>query len=416
MPVSVALYGNYRAAMSKNVNFRFLFSLLALSLPSEMMAFMFSNKRMAVSFCLFLTVVFFMFGCNEDKSACTECIHVIDVPLLEDDITGYPRLSELFSSIDTVYLENAGPESLVESVDEVKFTGDTIIVRSANNLFFFDSQGRFLKRFFGQDNDSSNCVIERFDLLPQRNELYILDGHNNKVIVYGMDGGFHRQIDVDDYVTDFAVLPDGGFLLANPLKYPDPAYRRGLWRTDANGRFVRQLVEFDPEFAHVSINNPYINHISPGVTGFMGVEDNDRFYTFSDDSVKVTCRMTTDIVIPDYLKHSDKVFTDSQKEYTKCGYQETGRFLYFVATNYGANVVMVLVDKTDWTTYRMYVYTEDFNYNASNVEQFPYVISCYNGTLIGFFDSGMVLHEERFRRMFPSITADSNPVLVFYRD
>lgn len=382
-----------------------------------MKAFKLSNKRKTVGFCLFLTVAFFLFGCNDDKSTCAECIHEIDVPLLEDDITEYPRVSELFSSIDTVYLENAGAESFVASVDEVKLTGDTIIVRSANNLFLFDSQGHFLRRFFDLDNDSaSDCVIERFDLLPESNELYILDGHNNKVIAYGMDGSFHRQIDVDDYVTDFAVLPGGGFLFTNPLKYPNPEYRRGLWRTDADGRFVRQLVEFDPEFAHVSINNPYLNHIRPGVIGFMGVEDNDRFYTVSQDSVKVTCRMRTDIAIPDYIKHSDKVFTNSQKEYTKCGYQETDRFLYFVATNYGANVVMVLVDKSDWTTYRMYVYTEEFNYNASNIEQFPYVIGCYNGTLIGFFDSGMVLQEERFRRMFPSVTADSNPVLILYRD
>lgn len=376
-----------------------------------------SNVKMVVGLCSLLLAVSFMSGCKGGRKVCMECLHEIEVPLLHDDITEYPLVSKLFASIDTVYLENAGVESYVQSVDEVKLLGDTIIVRSANTLFFFDRQGRFIRRFFRQGNGFGNYrIIERFDLLPDRNEMFILDGHNNKIFVYGIDGSYHRQVDFDDFVTDFAVLPDGGFLFANPIKYTDRSFRRGLWQTDANGKFVKQLIEFDPEFAHVSINNPYLNHISPGVIGFMGVEDNDKFYTISGDSIKVTCKMTTDIVIPDDLKRSDKVFTNPQQEYTKCGYLESERFLYFVATNYGANLVMAFVDKSDWTTYRMYVYTEDFNNNAANVEQFPFLVSCYNGTFVGFFDAGMVFQEERYQRMFPGMTEDSNPVLILYND
>lgn len=378
---------------------------------------MLANKKLAFGVCSLLLLASVLCGCTKRRAVCTDCIHEINVPLLEDDITEYPVVSRLFGSIDTIYLENAGPESFVQSVDEVKFKGDTIIVRSSSTLFFFDRQGRFLKRFHRQGNGFGNYrVIERFDILPDRNELFIMDGHNNKIMVYGLDGTYHRQVNVDDFVTDFVVLPDGGFLFTNPIKYPDHNYRRGMWQTDANGQFVKQLVDYDPEFAHVSINNPYFSHISPGVIGFMGIEDNDRFYTICGDSVAVTCRMTTDIVIPEDMKRYDKVFVNPQKEYTKCGYMETERFLYFVATNYGANLVMAFTDKSDWTTYRMYVYTEDFNYNAANVEQFPYLVSCYNGTLVGFFDAGMVFQEDRFRKMFPRMTEDSNPVLLFYND
>lgn len=373
--------------------------------------------RLAVGICSLLLALFLLPSCRNSRKVCTDCIHEVNVPLLKDDITKYPLVSELFASIDTVYLENAGLESYVPSVDEVKFIVDTIIVRSSSTLFFFDRQGRFLKRFNRQGNGYGNYrVIDCFDILPDRKELYVLDGHNNKIFVYGMEGSFLRQIDVEDFVTDFAVLADGNILFTNPIKYTDRNYRRGLWLTDAYGGFVRQLVEFDPEFAHVSINNPYLCHISPEVTGFMGVEDNDRFYSYSADSVSVTCRMTTDIVIPDDLKKSDKVFVNPEREYTKCGYMESEHFLYFVATNYGANLVMAFTDKRDWTTYRMYVYTEDFNYNAANVEQFPYLVSSYNGTFVGFFDAGMVFQEERFREMFPKMKPDSNPVLLLYND
>lgn len=375
-----------------------------------------SSNRKSGLFALLLAA-FVLCGCTQKRTVCTDCIHEINVPLLEDDITEYPVVSRLFGSIDTIYLENVGPESYIQSVDEVKFLGDDIIVRSQNTLFFFNRQGRFQKRFSRQGNGYGNYrVIERFDVLPGSNELFILDGHNNKIFVYGADGSFHKQVNVDDYVTDFAVLSDGGFLFTNPIKYQDRNYRRGLWRTDADGNFVSQLVEYDPDFVHVSINNPYFSHISPDVIGFMGIEDNDLFYNITADSVKKTCRMTTDIVIPDDLKKSDKVFTNPQYEYTKCGYMETGRFLYFVATNYGANLVMAFTDKSTWTTYRMYVYTEDFNINAAKVEQFPYLVSCYNGTLVGFFDAGMVFQEERFRKMFPTMKEDSNPVLLFYND
>lgn len=365
--------------------------------------------------CTLLTVLL-LFSCKREQAVCTDCIHEIYVPLLEDDITEFPMVSRMFSSIDTVYLENSGPESYVQSVDEVKFIGDTIIVRSSNTLLFFDRQGHFLKRFSRQGNGFGNYrVIERFDILPQRQELFVLDDHSNRIFVYGLDGGFRRQVSLYDFVTDFAVLPDGGFLLVNPIRYDGRKYRRGLWRTDPEGNFSKQLVEFDPEFAHVSINNPYLSHIKPGVIGFMGIEDNDRFYNITGDSVQVTCRMTTDIVIPDDLKKSDKVFVNPQKEYTKCGYMETERFLYFVATNYGANLVISFTDKTNWNTYRMYVFSEDFNTNTSRVEQFPYLVSCYNNTLVGFFDAGMVI-DKSLQEQFPLMREDSNPVLLFYND
>lgn len=356
-------------------------------------------------------------GCKSEQKRCIDCPHEVYVPLLEDDITEYPIVSQLFGSIDTVYLENAGPGSYVASVDEVKFIGDTIIVRSESTLYFFNRQGKFISRFYRQGNGSGNYrSISSFDLLPSAGEMIILDNQSDALFVYGLDGTYKRSVYLEDNVTDFAVLPGGDYLFTNPIKYSNKPYRRGLWRVDAAGRFKEQLIAFDDDFLHVSINNPYLSHISPDKIGFMRIEDTDQFYHIEGDSIYTTCRMTTDIVIPDELKGSDKVFVNPQKEYTKCGYLETERFLFFVSTNYGANLVMALVDKDDWTTYRMYVYTEDFNMNAANVEQFPYLVGCYNGSMVGFFDAGMVYQEERFRKMFPAMKPDSNPVLIFYND
>ena len=379
---------------------------------------MLSNIRMAMRWCLLLFVAALLACCKDSRKICDGCLHEIYVPLLEDDITDYPIVSKLFGSIDTIYLENVGPESYIAAVDEVKFYEDRIIVRSGAGLYFFDRTGKFLSRFNRQGNGSGNYrTIERFDILPSAQELILLDNQSDALFVYGMDGQFKRRIGLEDFVTDFAVMPNGDYLLTNPIKYVNRSYRRGLWQVDPTGKFKKQLVTYDENFLHVSINNPYLNHITPDVIGFMGVEDNDKFYTIAGDSVSVSCRMTTDIVIPDDMKRSDKVFVNPQKEYTKCGYLETERFLYFVATNYGANLVMAFTDKSDdWKTYRMYVYTEDFNSNAANVEQFPYLVSCYNGTLVGFFDAGMVFQEERFQKMFPRMTEDSNPVLILYND
>lgn len=381
------------------------------------------SKRLSISLfravlpAFALMLVLLAVGCKGKKKVCYDCLHEINVPILEDDPTEYPLVSSLFGSIDTIYLENSGPDSYVQSVDEVKFKGDTIIVRSNGTLFFFNRQGKYLGRFCRQGNGSGNYrTIARFDIQPSTGELIIFDNQSDALVIYGFDGTYHRKVPMADYVTDFAVLPNGDFLLTNPIHYSGKEYRRGLWQVDRNGRFKKQIVTYDENFLHVSINNPYLNHISPDVIGFMGVEDNDLFYHLADDSLSVNCRMTTDIVIPDDLKNNSKVFINPQMEYTKCGYLETERFLYFVATNYGANLVMVLVNKDDWSFYRMYPYSDIFNYNAVNVEQFPYLVSCYNGTMVGFFDAGMVFQEERFQKMFPRMTEDSNPVLILYND
>ena len=376
-----------------------------------------SNIKSVMRLCSFLTVLFLLAGCKGNQKVCDTCLHEIYAPLLEDDPTEYPILSSLCTRVDTVYLENAGVESMVPSVDEVVSFSDTIIVRSANTLYFFDSKGKFLYRFDRQGKGTGNYrTIDRFDILPARGELYIMDGHTNSIFVYGMDGSYRRSVLIDDFVCDFAVLPNGDFVFANPIIYSGRNYRRGFWRTGPDGKFQKQLVEFDPDFAHVSINNPYINHISPGVIGFMGIEDNDKFYHYSGDSISVTCRMVTDVVIPDELKRSDKVFVNPLKEYTKCGYLETPRFLYFVNTNYGANLMIVFTDKQDWTTYRMYVYTGEFNHDKETREPFPFLVGSYNGTLVGFYDSGMIQDSERFKSLFPTITADSNPVLLFFKE
>ena len=382
-----------------------------------MRKFLLSNVGMVMSLCSLLFISLLLQGCGGKKSTCLDCLHDIEVPLLTSENSEYPVLSSMFSSIDTVYLENKSPEGSILSLDEVFVVGDTIIIRSASTLFFFDKKGRFIRRFNRQGKGYGNySVIDRFDILPDKDELYILDGHSSKVFVYDTKGKFKRQVVIDDFVTDFAVMPDGDLLFTNPMRHSGGKARRGLWRTDADGNFIKQLVEYDPEFAHVSINNPYLHHIGNGVIGFMGVEDNDKFYHYAGDTISSTCRMTTDIVIPNELKRSDKVFVNPEKEYTKCGYLETNRFLYFVATNYAANLVMTLVDKSNWNRYLMYVYTTEFRENVENIEPFPFFVGCYDGKFVGFYDSGMILDDEHYRKMFPNITAESNPVLIIYNE
>lgn len=375
----------------------------------------FTYMKWVIGLCSYLLVMSVLVGCKDKGKVCTECIHEVYVPLLTDQETDYPVLSQLCSSIDTVYLQNAGPDSYVKSVDDVMRFGDTIIVRSLGSLYMFDGQGRFLSSFCRQGKGHGYYrVIDRFDVRRSAAELYILDFESSSIFVYDMSGNFKRQIGIKEYITDFVVLPDGDFLFANPMKYRNN--RRGIWRTDDSGNFLKQLVEFDPEFAHVSINNPYLNHINDSVVGIMGVEDNDRFYTYSADTIAVTCKMTTDIVIPDEMKKSDKVFVSPEREYTKCGYLETDRFLYFVATNYGANLVMSFVDKSNWNSYLMYVFTSEFKQNTETIEAFPFLVSSYGGTLVGFYDAGMVLDNEVVKKRFPSMKADSNPVLLFYNE
>ena len=162
---------------------------------------------------------------------------------------------------------------------------------------------------------------------------------------------------------------------------------------------------------------PFISEGLP-VSAAEVTSDGNFIFEYLNNNIEITNYIGshTDIVIPDELKRSDKVFTNPEREYTKCGYLETPRFLYFVNTNYGANLMMAFTDKTTWTTYRMYVYTAEFNEDKMTREPFPFLVSSYNGTLVGFYDSGMIMDNERFRSLFPKMNEDSNPVLLFFRE
>ena len=169
-------------------------------------------------FSSFLLVLFLLPGCKGNQKVCDTCLHEISAPLLHDDPTEYPIMSSMFARVDTVYLENAGVESMIPSVDEVISFDNTIIVRSSNTLYFFDSKGKFLRRFDRQGKGTGNYrVIDRFDVLPERDELFVMDGHNNRIFVYGMDGSYKRSVWIDDFVTDFAVMPNGDFLFSKDL-------------------------------------------------------------------------------------------------------------------------------------------------------------------------------------------------------
>ena len=137
---------------------------------------MLSNIRIAMRLCLLLFVVALLPCCKDSRKICDGCLHEIYVPLLEDEFTEYPIVSKLFGSIDTVYLENVGPESYIAAVDDVKFHDGRIIVRSGAALYFFDSTGKFLSRFNRQGNGSGNYrTIARFDILSSKQEVIILD-------------------------------------------------------------------------------------------------------------------------------------------------------------------------------------------------------------------------------------------------
>ena len=142
---------------------------------------MLSNVKSVLRIGSILLVLFLLPCCKGKQKVCDTCLHEISAPLLHDDPTEYPIMSSMFARVDTVYLEYAGVESIVPSVDEVVSFGDTIIVRSLNTLYFFNGKGKFLNRFDRLGKGTGNYrTIERFDVLPERGELFIMDGHNNR--------------------------------------------------------------------------------------------------------------------------------------------------------------------------------------------------------------------------------------------
>lgn len=334
---------------------------------------------------------------------------VIWAPLHNHERTDHLNFSSLFGSIDTIQLQQAGEESLLGVINDIKCKDDTLFLCSNQAIYLFKTNGEFINSINRRGRGPGEYVsIAQFDIDPKEREIVILEQNGlRKFYVYSFEGKFLRQIEVSDFVDDFVLLSNGDYLCYSPRNLKPS--KRGLWQLDSEGNLKKQLVELDDNFKYYVYLSRYMVHLNENQIGLMGSEEYDYFYQITEDTVITSFKMKTDTKIPEKYKRT-KDFPESDKAYYKIEYLETDGLLYFELMNGNDDLVQVFYDKNSRKTWRCY--EEDINSIKSPEEIIPWMCSSYKGKIYYYYDAATILNNDYYKLLFPNVTQNSNPVLL----
>lgn len=339
----------------------------------------------------------------------------ISVPLRHREKTPYPPVEKMRNCMDTIYLET-NDSCLVGKIRDVRVDDDLIFIRSDNKILLFSYEGNFIRSFSHRGRGAGEYLnILSFDLLPEKEEIYIFDRDIRKILVYSYDNTFIRAISLEDYPFDFAVLSNGEMLFYYPQNFHGQI-RRGLWQADRNGNVNKQLIELDPKYKHVGILDHFLVHIDGATVGLMGLEDKDLFYRITCDTVYESYHMTTDFRMSRSVTKSDDIIETPLTHYYKLNYLESDNWLMFFLSDGKSTEASVIVDKSNNTTYRLY--NNDYVQDMKGLQDMiPYYTNSYRGVYVSYIDPSVMCSVPEARdALFPTLKAEDNPVLIILRD
>lgn len=339
----------------------------------------------------------------------------LSVPMKNREKTKYPPVEKIRSNMDTIYLET-NDSCLVGNIQDARVDNDLIFIRSDNRILLFNYEGKFIRSYSHRGRGAGEYLnMQSFDLNPEKEELYIFDRDVRKIIVYSYDDNHLRTISLEDYPFDFAVLPNGELLLYYPQNFKGQL-RRGLFKADRNGNVTKQLIELDPKYKRVGINDHFMVHLDENTIGLMGLEENDVFYRITADTIYESYHMTTDIKMSRRITRSDDIIETPLTRYFKMNYLESDNWLMFLVSDGKSVEANVIVDKTDNSVYRLYNYdyVEDME---GPQDMIPYFTNCYRGKYVAYIDASVMCSVPEARDLlFPSLKAEDNPVLLILHD
>ncbi len=354
----------------------------------------------SVLFCICLL------SCGKDKNTGPAVVYA---PLLKSAKENYPTLSKLFISADTVRLKTSGPQSLLPRVNNVKFTDDYIFLSTEDErLLEFDWDGNFICQIGFQGRGPGEYLrLSRFDILPDKEEVYTVNLSDGQINVYSFQGKFLRTIETKEILLDFAVLPDGHFLLMSRYGFTEAG--RSLYETDAEGNLQRVLYEIPP-YVYDESAEDHLAHISPDEIGFMPLKNDDTIYHILKDTIIKSMVVKSDIVMSkERLSRPSGYYSDDG--YNREIFRETDRIMSAVLMG-NETVVRIYYDKVNDVTY-LDVDTQPVAVPES--DRVPVFQSAYNGWFIRVHDAGEIITNPHLHQVFPEIDEDSNPVLLLFR-
>ena len=350
-------------------------------------------------------------GCNsKDKENVSNGAIVINVDFSSPQDGEALYTSNIVSSIDCIEIEAS--EEPIGIISDIKYNDGKyyLLDKSRQAIHIVDSVGHIINTINRRGRANYEYItLQNMDVNPSNGEISVYDPYSRKVVVYDISGKLVRVVDSEDIgvARDFAVLKNGDYLFYKPDNVSDA--RSGLWQTDSNGHFKKQLIEIDPEFQYGGVYPKYFTRINDDVVGLKGGEDYDRIYHISCDSINVKYQLKFNITIPKALQESRLIEYEQYKGhiYTKRDYYETNEWMYIAVSDFQKGV-RIFYDKTNNKCHQI----KDNSYLIEDLVIYGGFSASGENRLMSVLDVATILNYDSLKERFPNITEDSNPIIT----
>jgi hypothetical protein len=251
---------------------------------------------------------------------------------IDTDKARQADISEFIDSVRYIKLETT-PDNLIGSINKAFFVAGKVVVVDPGELqiLVFDEQGKFLNKIqrLGRGPEEFLGFVTVL-LDPAREQLIVYSQAARKVLFYGLDGSFVKEItDFNDgaFIHEIMNLPNGNFLCYMYDSTPETVGEKasGLWEVDSAGNFVRGHFTIQDVYpTGYNRDNFHFTSLPGGKVSLRDAQFND-IYHFEGDSLRkyISYHIKND----PYLTFKGLSFT--MEKYTKnMGSQEKGNYIF----------------------------------------------------------------------------------------
>lgn len=366
---------------------------------------------------LFLGVIIVLSCSKGSETIIPEGVEVINGFLYEKDSSATSfNYSDYLDSV-TYFVLETNKESVMGGISGCHLVKDTMYISDYQSIYIYDIKGNYVRKISKRGRGRGEYLqLSFFDVNKRNGEIYIYDSGKNQIMIYSPKGDFLRSFPVP-VVRDFAVTESGNFVFCYP-DYTDVGIR-GVWLTDKNGTFIKQLVTESDKYRSVVLRDKYFVHVNDSIISYMGGEDNDYIYHISEDTAKVVYKIQSDIKISKRNLKKQLPQFDQISSYYKDELVETERLLSFVVTNGQGRQVKVFYDKKLKKEYQLIsdIVTEEFS-DPLGGDKYPVMMppyGCENGVIIAGIDAGFILDQmedaKKILNLSRELTPESNMIM-----
>lgn len=364
--------------------------------------------RRVLVHCLSLLVTVLIVSCSQKSSVSrVDSVVTINIPVYYNDSVQFPSISRMFET-DTVVLETGAFETLLgEDIKDIEILDDTLIILSGDFnkgvIHLFDINGRFIRKIDKTGRGPGEYLnIRKIDIDPVKRHIIVFD-NGVGILRYTMDGVFVSKVRYEYNALDFALLPDGGYVLFTPFQQTQHG---GLWMIDSEGNFKRTLISYEDYDKGIVAGSSWLTHINDSVIGFSGLKD--KIYHIANDTIYTAYQLISEIIDP-YEEEPGVL-----PPYDKLRYYECDNLMMFdlQARRGSYHYIRVFYEKKNGQADFFFWSTHPTIPKDHLLPQFK---GHYKGIYFYELSPLSIMYDDELKAKYPDITEESNPFILLFR-